>query len=286
MPASSIDWHQGFYSALKLLFQDYQGALQFRSEVPLNTKQLRIDALIIKEDPELVIPTGIARVFRRINILEYKSPADYLSVAALYKALAYCYLYASIERQSIGDISLSLVVSSHPRETFKHMREVLHWEVREQGPGIYAVQGEALRIQVIESGKLAAEEGLWLKELRPELEAAGIERLFMELGKYAEAAYIRAYIEIIMKANAESIEEVLMKNKTVEEILVKTGLAAKWEAVGEVRGETRGEALGAVNQMKQTLELLRSGKSAEEVVQLYEEKLKALAETGLEPARR
>jgi hypothetical protein len=37
--------------------------------------------------------------------------------------------------------------------------------------------------------------------------------------------------------------------------------------------------------MKQTLELLRSGKPVEEVVQLYEEKLKALAEAGLEPVQ-
>jgi hypothetical protein len=281
MSTSSIDWHQGFYSALKLLFQAYQEVLQFHSEVPLNTKQLRIDALIIKEDPQAVIPTGIARIFRRINILEYKSPADYLSVPALYKALAYCYLYASIERQSIGDISLSLVVSSHPREAFKHIREVLGWEVWEQGPGIYEVRGEALRIQVIESGKLDAEEGLWLKALRPELEAAGIERLFTELGKYAEEVYIRAYIEIIMKANMESMEEVLMKNRTVEDLLIKTGLAAKWEAQGKAIGEARGEA----SQMKQTLELLRSGKPVEEVVQLYEEKLKALAEAGQEPVR-
>ncbi|MDR1956694.1 MAG: hypothetical protein LBQ30_07560, partial [Treponema sp.] len=101
-----IDWHQGFFSALKLIFQDYHHVLAFQSEVPLNTKQLRIDAVITKKNPLAVINNPLAGIFKRINILEYKSPEDYLSVDALYKAIAYCYLYASLEHHAIVEISL------------------------------------------------------------------------------------------------------------------------------------------------------------------------------------
>jgi hypothetical protein len=90
MKENHIDWHQGFRSALQLEFQAYQDALEFQGEVSLNAKPLRIDA-VIKKKADIAIPKQIARLFRKINILEYKSPEDYLSVDDWYKCLGYCY---------------------------------------------------------------------------------------------------------------------------------------------------------------------------------------------------
>jgi hypothetical protein len=67
----------------------------------------------------------------------------------------------------------------------------------------------------------------------------------------------------------EKLEEP-MGRKTIEEVLVKTGLAAEFEA--------QGRAEGKASSMKQTLELLRSGKSVEELTRLYEERLNVLSQ--------
>jgi hypothetical protein len=80
--------------------------------------------------------------------------------------------------------------------------------------------------------------------------------------------------------------EELMSRKTVEEVLIKTGWAAEFEArgkaygeaQGEARGEAQGEARGKAQSIKQILELLRSGKSVEELTRIYEEHLNALSD--------
>jgi hypothetical protein len=96
-------------------------------------------------------------------------------------------------------------------------------------------------------------------------------------------------MDIIIRANVERLEE-LMSRKTVEEVLIKTGWAAEFEArgkaYGEAQGEARGkaygeaqgEARGKAQSIKQILELLRSGKSVEELTRIYEEQLNALSD--------
>jgi hypothetical protein len=297
MKEARIDWHQGFLSALKLEFQPYEDALEILSEVNLNAKPLRIDA-VIKKKPDVIIPKAIAQIFRRINILEYKSPEDYLSVEGLYKCLGYSYLYGALEQQPLREISLSIVVSRYPREALSHIREVLGWGIQEGGRGIHRIRGgEPLAIQILETRKLHEAEDFWLKDLRHNLEQENLDRILRESKNY-RVEYMRAYMDIIVRANAELLEQLMreecMGRKTIEEVLVKTGLAAEFEARGEIRGKAQGRAEGKAqgrvegkvqgrvegkaSSMKQTLELLRSGTSVEELMRIYEEQLNALSE--------
>jgi hypothetical protein len=157
-----------------------------------------------------------------------------------------------------------VVVSSYPRETLKHIREVLGWEVRDGGEGIHRVEGgQPLVMQIIESGKLDVGEDLWLKELRHNLKVENLDRIFEESKKYKEE-YMEAYLDIIIRANAERLEE-HMSRKTVEEVLIKTGWAAEFEARGEARN------------LKEALELLRKGTTTEELMRRFEERLNALS---------
>jgi exo-beta-1,3-glucanase (GH17 family) len=99
-----------------------------------------------------------------------------------------------------------------------------------------------------------------------------LDRLFRESKHYKEE-YMSAYIDIILRANVERLEEA-MSRKTVEEVLIKTGWAAEFEA----RGKAQGEAQEKASNIKQILELLRSGKSVEELTRIYEEQLNGLSE--------
>ncbi|MDR2483150.1 MAG: hypothetical protein LBD08_05915 [Treponema sp.] len=66
-----------------------------------------------------------------------------------------------------------------------------------------------------------------------------------------------------------------MKNPTLEQVLDELGITARAEARGEARGETRGKsegmALGEARGIAQVLDLLKSGKPPEEILQLYSE---------------
>ena len=72
--AQQLPWHTAFYQAMQAELYDYRDSLLFESEHQLTTEPLRIDLLIVKKPRELVIEKNIARIFRTVNILEYKNP--------------------------------------------------------------------------------------------------------------------------------------------------------------------------------------------------------------------
>jgi len=74
---------------------EYSQDLEFISEFPLNTQPLKIDVVIIKKSRDIAIEKNIASIFRKENIIEYKSPDDYVSVDDFYKVYGYACLYSS-----------------------------------------------------------------------------------------------------------------------------------------------------------------------------------------------
>ncbi|MDR1177419.1 MAG: hypothetical protein LBK64_01190, partial [Spirochaetaceae bacterium] len=89
-------------------------SLQFRYEYHLTSEPLRVDLLIIKKSRNLVIDKNIARIFRSDNILEFKSPGDYLSVKDFLKVYAYACLYAAITPGiELTGVTLTLVEQRH-----------------------------------------------------------------------------------------------------------------------------------------------------------------------------
>ena len=71
----------------------FDDLLTFDPEHQLSKEPLRMDMLIIKKDPEAVIDVDIGSIFRGHNIVEYKSPADSLTIDDLYKTIGYAFLY-------------------------------------------------------------------------------------------------------------------------------------------------------------------------------------------------
>ncbi|MDR0562115.1 MAG: hypothetical protein LBG73_05445 [Spirochaetaceae bacterium] len=80
MAEDRIAWHPALLPALQLTFEQYLDALDIQHEQPLNTEPLRIDALIIKKIRDMVIDNPITRIWRRVNVFEYKSPSVSFSV--------------------------------------------------------------------------------------------------------------------------------------------------------------------------------------------------------------
>jgi hypothetical protein len=238
-PRPRIPWHPAFVQALQLELEPYLDSLQFLSEVQLTSEPLRVDVVIIKKSPSLPIEKNIARRFKEVNILEYKSPADYLSIHDFHKTLGYALLYAFLHKVSMNDMTVSLISSRHPRKLFKRLREE-GCGVEELERGIYGVGGYPLPVQVIESGKLGTRENLWLRNLKPGLNTDVLSAILDESDKRAGAGR-EAYLDAVFRANLKTPEEVeeIMKKKrqTFEDLLEEVGLAAKWEARGEANGE-------------------------------------------------
>jgi hypothetical protein len=198
-------------------------------------------------------------IFRIFNIFEYKSPKDYLSIADFNKAKAYVYLYCAINNVMITDISLSFVVTRHPRELFRHLKDDCHFTITEKNPGIFVIEGDLIPIQIIETKRLSETDSIWLKNLNSELDAQGLNKLLDMSLSVKKAENIRAYLNTILKANASIMEEIKMnETKKFYATLEKIGVAAEFEARGETRGIKRGREEGRESGREEGIRLMAS----------------------------
>jgi len=234
-----IAWHPAFVEAIMLELKDYHDSLEFLPEFQLTAEPLRIDCVVIKKKADIVIRKNIAAIFKDINILEYKSPEDYVSIGNFYKVYGYACLYASLENISVTNITISFIESHYPRELLSHLKKTRGYKVEENSPGIYNVIGDILAIQIIDSRKLSADDNLWLKRLRNKLAPKEMRRLLAEISRQGKAARVGAYLDVIARANKDCIREAFKMSDNqyaaFQEVLEEVGVSAKWEAKGEER---------------------------------------------------
>ena len=229
-----VSWHPAFFQAIKAELDVYGSDLHFAYDHHLSFEPLRIDVLIIKKARDVPVRKNIASIFRRDNIVEYKSPDDYVSVRAFHRVYAYACLYAAeVRGADITELTLTFIGSGYPRELLSHLQRVRGYAVEEKWPGIYILSGGTLPIQVIDSRRLSADEYTWLKGLDKGLDADALLRLAGEMERRGKTPELGAYLYAVMKANKRSFEEALKmgeKELTLDQILENAGLVAKWEA--------------------------------------------------------
>jgi hypothetical protein len=225
---------------------DYRHSLEFKYEHPLNSQPLRIDLLIIKKPKNLTIDKNIARIFRSENLLEYKSPTDYLSVNDYLKGYALAHLYTAITPGvDLADLTLTFVESRHPRKLLRYLSGPRGYKVEESSPGIYLVTGDYVPIQIIESKKLPEQENLWLTSLSKKgLKTGGTGSIIDEARKYGDEAQLDAYLDVLFRINPKAFLEAekmaRKRGETLEEVFTKGGLIPEWLERGRVQGLEQG----------------------------------------------
>ena len=142
----TIRWHQGFRGGIKAVLWPYRNELEYDEEHVLNLDALKLDLLVLKKSPGVVIDNEIGRFFRMHNILEYKSPEDSLSIDDYYKTMAYVCLYKSLGEQVDAipgeELTASIFRQTYPRELFKALKR-LGATIKEEYSGVYYVSGLA-----------------------------------------------------------------------------------------------------------------------------------------------
>jgi len=246
-----IQWHPAFVVAIKGTLIDYSDALEYRTEHPLNEKPLRIDFLVIKKRPEIVIKKQIAEIFRLENVIEYKRPTDYLSVNEFHKALARTHLYKALSpKLDIADMTLSFVCAKHPRELFRRLRNTPGYTVEERHPGIFVVTGAMMPIQIIDIRKLSDEENLWLHNLSLNMPKENAQWVIGVDRKYGKRIDTGVYVSAVAAANQDkfSKEDYCMWNARTLKIFEELGWMEQWRKnaikKGRMEGRLEGELKG------------------------------------------
>ena len=211
--AKMLQWHPAFFAEIQIELQEDAEHLIFENEHQLGTKPKEIDVLIIKKDKGRVIRKNIGRIFRQHNIVEYKSPLDYLSIDDFYKVYGYTCFYKSDTSQMdsipIEELTITLVTGKYPRKLMHHLKTTLRYQVKKAESGIYYITGDKIPIQIIVTKELTEAENLWLKSLTNELEQnETAEKLLEEYSKNQANALYRSVMELIVRANKQKFEEV------------------------------------------------------------------------------
>jgi len=251
LPEDKIQWHPVFATAFKLELQDYYPqVLDIQEEYQLTSKPLEVDILVIKKLKDVSILKNIAKIFRGHNIVEYKSPDDYLSIDDYYKVKAYTYLYKTlgehVDEIKVDNLTVTMVSSGFPDKMVAHICSAQKVEVKKQEDGIYSIEGEDIQSQIIVVDELPKRENRYIRLLTKRLNIRDEISLFLK--EYARNPKDSRY-ELLMNAVSESniiqVMEVyrmarvltLEEEKAIEEVIQKFNFNKKWHDEGKIEGE-------------------------------------------------
>ena len=216
MSKESIKWHPAFVAAIQLDFKEYSEHLDYLIEHNLTDEPLKIDTVVIKKLDDIVITRDIGRIFKKYNILEYKSPTDYIAIDDYYKVKAYAYLYKALSKQTNGiaveEMTLTFVSCRKPKKLIKYLMKDLKVEVKESYKGIYYVDGTDIDTQIVVTKNLSDEGLEYLKLLQFEHKDGSM--LDKWLGEYIDNSKNSLYsiiMNVLEESNPEEILEVYSK---------------------------------------------------------------------------
>ena len=285
MPGENIQWHPVFTAALKLEMQDYYpDVIDINEEYQLSSKPLEIDILVVKKLKDVQILKNIGEIFKEHNIIEYKSPDDYLSIDDYYKVKAYAYLYKSlvqcVDEIKIESMTITMVSNSYPASMVGHIERVQHVRIRAQSQGIYYLEGEDILTQLIVVDDLPTEVNRFVRLLSKRLSVK--EEIKELLKDYSDASKNNEY-ELLMNLVAEvhfgEMMEVLDMARvlTPEEqeklisLVEKFNINRQWEIKGRMEGKIEVARKLLAMGMDVKLIVESTGLPAEEVEKLRQE---------------
>ena len=216
-------WHPAFAAAMRMELRENGDDLTFEEEHLLSKKPLQTDMLIIKNDKKVEIKNRIGKIFRRYNVIEYKSPQDAMGIDAFYKVIAYASLYKVSNDKEDGykaeDITVTLIRQRYPSKLVKYLQEI-GCTVKKMYPGIYYVLGNSLfAFQIIVSKELRTKENIWLHSLQSNITKETYHDLLDSiegLNEKQRELYGDAVLQVVTTANKGQIEKWKEESKMCE----------------------------------------------------------------------
>ena len=265
-------WHPAFYAGLQIEFDEESHKLTFENEHHLSKKPMQIDVLIIKKCTEDKIHKNIGRIFRKYNIIEYKSPDDYVSIDDFYKVCAYSLFYKSeakeIDTIKINELTITFVSMGFPEKLEKHLKEILGLGIEKRGEGIYYITKGIIPMQIIVTSELSDNENLWLRSLTNNLSDEKIvDKVSNVYAEHQKDERYKAVMNVIVRANRERFKEAKDMCEALREIWADDIERARSE--GLKAGIEEGKEFGIKNMIESGKEF---GASFEKVFELVQDK--------------
>ena len=212
----NIQWHPAFCSAMELELREYKRYLKYEREHNLSKMPLKIDFLVIKKKPNIIIKNDIGDFFLGNNIFEYKSPGDDVNAGTFYKALSYACLYkaeaGSVEEILDADITVSLVREQKPVKLLDQLGK--KYEVTKKSDGIYRISGMLFPMQILVTKELNERTHVWVTSLTRTLDRTRAQRLLnncSELEDDEDKRNADSVVNVASEANIELFKKMIQE---------------------------------------------------------------------------
>lgn len=257
MTDGRLQWHSGFSAALRVELEDELDELCIEDEHMLSKKPMQIDVLVVKKKGEQPIRKNIGRIFRKHNIIEYKSPEDYLSINDFYKVYGYTCFYQS-ETKRVKDIppeeiTMTFICNHYPQKLLEHLKKFKGIEVEKQEAGLYYLLGDSFPIQLVIVKELSKEENYWLQNLRCNLKTGEeIQEVVRRYEQLKHKAYYSDVMNLIVRANQKQMEEEKNMCEALNELFAEELKEA--DLRGRKEGRKEGRSVGQIEKLKELVQ--------------------------------
>ena len=221
----NLYWHSAFTSSIKYELEGYTDKLDIETEHQLSKEALRIDMLVIKKDKNLMVEKNIGKIFKEHNIVEYKSPSDYLSADDYNKVKGYAYLYSSFESISPNQITITFIVPEITSSLRTYLANDNQFVIKPVDDGIAYVEDNSFSIQIIEQKKVSVDKNLFVSMLSKDVTAINYNKAINELHRQGVSLKNNPFVEVVTKANPKIVKEVMkmQAETTFEEVVREWG---------------------------------------------------------------
>lgn len=283
MTDGRLQWHPGFSAALRVELEEELDELCIEDEHMFSKKPMQIDVLVVKKKGEQPIRKNIGRIFRKHNIIEYKSPEDYLSINDFYKVYGYTCFYQSetkrVREIPPEEITITFICNHYPQKLLEHLKKFKGIEAKKQETGIYYLFGDSFPIQLVIVKELSKEENYWLQNLRCNLKTGEeIQEVVRRYEQVKHKAYYSDVMNLIVRANQKQMEEEKNMCEALNELFAEELKEA--DLRGRKEGIIQGENLG-IKLTKRVFKLTAKGCPVENIAQecgISVEKVKEILE--------
>ena len=217
---SHIQWHPAFYAATKLELRDNINELEFYPEYNLSKKPLQADLLIIEKNGKTRMKNAIGHIFRKHNIVEYKSPGDGMTVDDFYKCVAYACLYKStgenVNEIAGDELSITMIRESYPKSMMRELKRLGIGFVKYEA-GIYHSRNIFIPAQLIVTQELKPDEHRSLRILSRNADENDVKGFIKETLGYVTQGE-KADVQAVLKASGTAIYDRQLRNYIFESV--------------------------------------------------------------------
>lgn len=254
---------------MELELQHEKEILTFMPEYALTKKPLQIDLIIVKNKVSSDVSNPIGAIFKKYNIMEYKSPDAHLNIDTFYKVNAYACLFKDSAQNVNGyhasDITITFVRKNYPQRMFQILMED-GYNIIKKYPGIYYVTGALFfATQVLVTSELEPKEHHWLAYLDNNISKKSYERLLEEANVYMNKRDFenrKAVLQVVSNVNKKAIQTWKEESDMCEALReIMADELAEEQAKGVVEGRIEGMDI-----LIELVQKLRKGMTSEELL--------------------